>query len=179
MQTKIKFTYQDYLLAPEDKHYELIEGDLMMTPSPIWEHQNVIGNLFRILDDYVLNRNLGKVVLAPLDVILSDETVVEPDLLYIAKERLNIVKDGYVRAAPDLVIEVLSPSSKNRDLEIKRKLYGKYGVREYWIVDSDAQTVEVTVLGETGLETLRVFPTGAKVQSLIFKELSFDPSQIF
>lgn len=171
MVTQIKFTYQDYLLTPEDKRYELIEGELMMTPAPSWHHQTIAANLFRILDPIIKQNNLGKLAFAPVDVVLSHENVVQPDLLFVAKGRLEIITEKNVQGAPDLVIEILSPPTKERDLDMKRKIYAKYGVREYWLVDPQAKTVEVAVLKESGLETFQVFPCGTKVRSPLLTEL--------
>lgn len=179
MATKVKFTYQDYLLTPSDKSYELIEGELLMTPAPAPSHQRIARKLFEILNAYVASNASGEIFFAPVDVYLSEETVVQPDLLYIESKRLGIVKEKNIQGAPDLVVEILSPATKDRDTEIKRKLYWKYGVREYWIVDPDARTTEIMVLKESGYETSRVFPAGTKVHSPLFKDLSFDATNLF
>jgi len=176
---KVRFTYQDYLLLPYDKRYELIEGDLHRVPAPLTNHQKVSRNLQRILWEFVQKNGLGEVLYAPVDVVLSSEDVVQPDILFIAKERLAILTEKNVRAAPDLVIEILSPSSKEWDLEIKRKLYEKYGVREYWIVDPEAQTVEVLQLTDDGYLAFRVFSRGTKLKSPLLKDFSFPIEAIF
>ncbi len=179
MATKVKFTYQDYLLTPSDKAYELIEGELLMTPAPAPSHQRIARKLFEILNVHVKGNASGEIFFAPVDVYLSEETVVQPDLLFIENKRLEIVKEKYIQGPPDMVVEILSPTSKDRDTEIKRKLYWKYGVREYWLVDPGARTVEIMVMKESGYETSRVYPEGAQVTSPLLKGFSFDPLNLF
>jgi Uma2 family endonuclease len=175
-----RFTYDDYKYLPEDKRYEIIEGDLHLTPSPSFRHQAIQAELLFRLMAFVKKRGLGQVVAALTDVILSPENVVQPDLLFIGKDRLSMVKgnDG-VRGAPDLVIEILSPSTAGRDQVLKRKLYSKYGVREYWIVDPDGSTVEVLTQASSGLETWRVFPVGTEATSPLLQGFSLPVTQLF
>lgn len=168
----IKFTYQDYLWLPEDKRWEVLGGDLAMVPAPSWSHQTILKRLFRILDEHVTARGLGEVMFAPLDVVLSEEDVVQPDLLYIARDRLAIVTHRGVEGPPDLVVEVLSEGTRERDRVIKRKLYAKYGVQEYWLVDPDAKTVEVLRLGESGYETEQVYPRTSTLRSPLLQDLA-------
>ena len=177
--TKIKFTYEDYLQLPEDKRYELMEGEFYMVPSPGWSHQTILKRLFRILDDYVTSHRLGEARFAPLDVVLSDEDVVQPDILFISKEHSHIITERNVQGAPDLLIEILSPSTAERDWGLKRKLYAKYGVKEYWIVDPENKSVEVMTLREKGFETARVYKMGDLLNSPLLKELFFNLEEIF
>ncbi len=142
----IKFTYQDYLLLPEDKRYELIEGELLTVPSPDVEHQELSRDLEHILWEFVKQNNLGSIFNAPLDVVLSEEDVVQPDILFVSKERAHIIKEKNIQGAPDLVIEILSPATSERERTLKRKLYAKYGVKEYWIVDPEEKSIEVMAL---------------------------------
>lgn len=150
----IKFTYEDYKSLPESetKRYELLEGELAMIPSPTPYHQDILRNLLRSLDEHVRNRKLGKVYAAPLDVVLSEQNVVQPDLLFIARERTEIIAEEAVRGAPDLVVEVLSPATAQRDRTYKRTLYARHGVREYWLVDPQSKIIEVLKLGRRGYE---------------------------
>lgn len=175
----VKFTYQDYCLLPEEKRYELIEGELLMVPSPSWTHQTILKRLFSILDAYVTEHRLGEVRFAPLDVILSEEDVVQPDLLFLSKDRLGLVTERGVRGAPDLVVEVLSEASSERDRTLKRKVYAKYGVREYWIVDPGARTIEVAGLGPGGLSTLQVYPVGTTFRSPLLEGFELPLDRIF
>lgn len=175
-----RFTYEDYKLLPEDKRCEIVEGDLLMTPSPIFRHQVVLKRLMMRLGAFVDAGGLGEVVSAPMDVVLSAENVVQPDLLFISQERMNIVDPmGPVNGAPDLTVEVLSPSTSGRDQILKRKLYAKYGVREYWVVDPDGRTVEVLTQSSTGLETYRVFPVGSVLTSPLLPGLAIPVADLF
>jgi Uma2 family endonuclease len=153
----IKFTYQQYRHLPEDRRYELIEGELYMTPSPQEAHQRFSGRLQFQLVKFIEEKNLGYIYNAPMDVYLSEFSVVQPDLMFISRDRKGIIKKEYIQGAPDLVIEILSPGTSSRDQITKKQLYGKYGVIEYWIVDPEAKTIEILTQGNTGLETLRVF----------------------
>ncbi|MDF2629523.1 MAG: hypothetical protein K0R39_3354 [Symbiobacteriaceae bacterium] len=147
-----RFTYDDYKLLPEDKRYEIIEGELLMTPAPNVRHQRVLMRLANKLYMSLETERLGAVLPAPTDVVLDHETVVQPDILFVSAARQELLRfDGAVHGAPDLVVEILSPSTASRDKVVKRKLYQKYGVREMWIVDPEAQTIEVCDFsGETG-----------------------------
>ena len=177
--TKIKFTYNDYLQLPEDKRYELIEGEFFMVPSPSWSHQTISASLFRALDSYVRNHKLGEVRYAPLDILLSEENVLQPDLLFISKERPGIITDKNIRGAPDLVVEILSPATAQRDKELKQKLYAKFGVREYWIADPNTKTIEVMSLAEEGFESVGTYQEGTIMESPLLRGLSIEVREIF
>lgn len=175
-----QFTYQDYRLLPEDKHYELVEGDLQVTPAPSFRHQAISMQLALPLAGFVQRNQLGHVVAAPTDVILSDVNVVQPDILFIARDRQAIIDPaGGVRGAPDLVVEILSPGTAGRDRVLKRKLYGKYGVREYWVVDPDSRSIEVLTTGSSGLETWQVFPAESELASPLLPGLSVSLGDVF
>lgn len=120
---------------PEGTLCELINNKIVMPPSPSYEHQDVSGDLYVQLRTFVATHDLGKVQTAPLDVYLGKENVFQPDILFIAKDRLNIVQNGKVKGAPDLVIEILSPGSEDYDHNEKREVYERFGVKEYWIVE--------------------------------------------
>lgn len=174
------FTYEDYKLLPEDRRYEIVEGELLVTPAPNARHQGIVVRLILRLAAFVEAAELGKVLPAPTDVILANESVVQPDLLFVVRERQGIIDPaGGVHGAPDLVVEILSPSTASRDQVVKRKLYGRYGVREYWIVDPVAQSVEVLISGQGGLETWRVFAAGASVVSPLISGLSLSVDYLF
>lgn len=161
-----RITYRDYLQLPEGGRWEVLEGDLRMVPAPGEFHQRVVSALNDTLKAFVKQHGLGRVYFAPFDVILAEDSVVQPDLLLITRDRLSILAPEGVRGAPDLVIEVLSHgSTAARDRGIKRQLYGRYGVREYWIVDPDSRTLELTVLQSGELQTWRVFRSGDRVES--------------
>jgi Uma2 family endonuclease len=142
-------TYEDYCALPDDGlRYEVIEGFLFSEPSPRRAHQEVAGNLYVMLRAHVDAQDLGKVYIAPFDVILDQRTVVVPDLVFVARERLGIVAERGVEAAPDLVVEVLSPGTARRDRVRKLNAYARHGIRHYWLVDPEAKTVEAFELVE-------------------------------
>jgi len=143
-QPVVKFTYEDYRTAPPDKRYELLDGDLLMVPAPNLRHQRVQMALSTQLNVFIEERGLGKLFSAPCDVVLSDTDVVQPDLLFVSREREHLLSGGEnVQGAPDLVVEILSPATADRDRGRKRDLYGGHGVTEYWLVDPIAETVSV------------------------------------
>ena len=143
-QPAVKFTYEDYLTTPEDERYELLDGDLMMVPAPNVKHQRVSAQLYVQLHRFIEDRGLGTVLYAPCDVVLSNADTVQPDILFVSRERENdLITPENVRGAPDLVIEILSPSTETKDRGLKRDLYGRHGVTEYWLVDPIAETVSI------------------------------------
>lgn len=148
----VRFTYEDFLLFPEDgKRHEIIDGDHFVTPSPNTRHQSVSGKLFLAIGIYLQHRRIGEVFAAPYDVVLSDEDIVEPDLLFVSAARSAIITDKNVQGPPDLVVEILSDSTRKTDEIIKRKLYERHGVAEYWIVDPELETIKVYRASEGGL----------------------------
>ena len=149
---KDRYTYEDYRQLPEGAPYELIRGHLVMSPSPTVQHQRLVRRVSRALDDHVQHSDAGgEVLFAPMDVHLSDDTVVQPDVLYVSAARADRVGEQEITGAPDLVVEVVSPSTSHRDVFDKKRLYETNEVREYWIVDPDSETVEVHALTDEGL----------------------------
>ena len=144
VQPVFQFTYEDYRTAPPDKRYELLDGDLLVTPAPNLKHQRVQLRLGRRLAQFIEERALGELFIAPCDVVLTDTDVVQPDLLFVSREREHLLSGGdNVRGAPDLVIEILSPATADRDKGYKRALYAKHGVAEYWLIDPATETVRI------------------------------------
>lgn len=166
-----RITYQDYLQMPEESRYEVLEGDLRIVPAPGYRHQRLVGRIYRVLVGLVEESGLGEVNIAPFDVVLADDAVVQPDVLVVMVENLGIIVPEGVRGAPDLVVEVLSPATANRDKGIKRRLYGRHGVNEYWIVDPDAGMVEVAVNRGGRMETLGQFGSGDRMESQVLAGL--------
>ncbi|MFZ3090373.1 MAG: Uma2 family endonuclease [Nitrospirota bacterium] len=182
----LKLTCEDYLLLPEDRRYEIIDGELFMTPSPKTMHQRLIVKLFRIIDDFVRKGELGEVFIAPYDVVLSKHDVVQPDIIFVSKERSGIITELNIQGSPDLVIEILSPSTKERDLVLKKKLYAAFGIKEYWIVDPENEKMTLLTLGKIGYEDqpTPVSPLtkgGIKggCKSLLLKGLKIDIAKLF
>lgn len=146
----LKITYDDYLRLPEDGRYEVLEGDLLMTPSPVTYHQVICTNLLLILGNHIRKELLGRIFVAPYDVVLSKYNVVQPDLIFVSRHREHIIGEKNIQGAPDMVVEVLSPGTRERDEKIKMKIYAKYGILEYWIVDPDNKKVAVYCWSKEG-----------------------------
>lgn len=142
---RVKLTYEDLLALPDDgMRHELIDGEHYVTPSPATPHQLILGNLHLLIGTYVREQRLGVVLFAPFDVVFSRYDVVEPDLIYFTAARYKeVVGDKNAQGAPDLAVEILSPSTRRRDEIIKRRLYERTGVPEYWVVDPELETVKV------------------------------------
>lgn len=138
------YTYKDYEAFPEGAPYQLIGGELIITPSTAPYHQRISKRLEYILYEYAeKKKQLGEVFYAPVDVYLEETEVYQPDIIFISKERASIIEEKKINGAPDLVIEILSPSSAYYDLRHKMKVYAKHGVKEYWIVDPDERSIEI------------------------------------
>ena len=172
-------TYKDYCATPDDERYELINGRLMMVPAPNKKHQKVLGNLYAELRQFTREHELGEVYVAPFDVFLSDSDVVQPDVLFISRAREHIVTEQNVRGAPDLVIEVLSPSTAEKDLGEKHELYGRHGVLEYWIVDPVAETVAVHRQGDGRLELAETLGRGDTLRTALLDGLRLKVDDVF
>ncbi len=141
-------TYADYAALPDDGHrYQLVEGELVVTPSTTRWHQQVVAAVHVQLSLHVQQLSLGQVFIAPLDVLLSDRVVLQPDLFFVSNERASIVRDANIAGAPDLCIEVLSPGTERLDRLRKTELYARFGVPHYWIIDLSARSIEEHVLG--------------------------------
>jgi Uma2 family endonuclease len=139
-----KLTYEDYLLFPDDGlRHELLDGEHYVTASPFVRHQDVLGNLYAVLRSFVRTHRLGKIYFAPTDVVLSPHDVVVPDLFFVSRERMGIVREKNIQGAPDLIIEILSKRTRRRDEGIKLRTYGRCGVREYWTFDPQRETGRV------------------------------------
>jgi Uma2 family endonuclease len=139
-----KLTYDDLLAMPDDGlRHEIIDGVLYVSPSPGTPHQFTVGKLHQAIANYLDEHPVGEVYLALFDVVFTRHDVVEPDLLFISTTRLAVLTERNVTGAPDLVIEVLSPSTRRVDLTLKRDLFEREGVREYWVVDPLAATIVI------------------------------------
>ena len=135
MVTTPSLTYQDYASLEGDERYELLDGELILVASPNRDHQTVSLRLASMMLSFVDENGLGWVFEAPFDVLFTDTDVVQPDVMFISREREHILTRANVQGAPDLIVEILSPSSSTRDWRAKRELYAAHGVREYWIID--------------------------------------------
>ncbi len=140
----VKFTYDDLISFPDDgRRHEIIDGEHYVTPSPTTKHQRVAMRLSAAISRHLEHHPAGELFAAPFDVVFSDIDVVEPDLLYISRERAGVLTEKHVRGAPDLVVEILSPGTRKTDEAIKRKLYERFDVQEYWIVDPELDAIKI------------------------------------
>ncbi|MGH2586150.1 MAG: Uma2 family endonuclease [Dehalococcoidia bacterium] len=172
LKSKIRFKAEDIWDTPDDgKRYEVIDGALFVTPPPGWGHQRSLNKLGFFVSGYVYERNLGEVAQAPVGVVLDDENGIEPDLIYVSKERLHIISERGVEGAPDLIVEVLSPSTQSRDKGIKMRRYAAAGVPRYWMLDYRRHFLEAHRLGEQGYELTGRYGPGDIFRPEIFPGL--------
>jgi Uma2 family endonuclease len=180
MRTDVKFTYADYAVLPENgRIHQVIEGDLLMSPSPSYFHQSLVMRIAAALFQFAEGRKLGSVRTGPLDVILDDENVLVPDVVYVSNGRSSIIVPEGLRGAPDLVVEVLSPSNARLDRQVKRRLYARFGVTELWLVDPDAQRVEVYRLQENLERPARMLETTDTLTTNLLPGLEIALSMVF
>lgn len=165
---KKRCTYEDYLKTPEDKRYELINGELLMTPSPGPKHQSVSIEIAFRIKNFAMTNDLGKVFCAPCDVYFDEENVVQPDILFISKDRLGIIGEKNIQGPPNLVIEIISEHSVYRDMVQKKRLYARFSVKEYWIVIPEEEEIEVYVLEG---DAYRLYCTYRKVDEIVSPSL--------
>ncbi len=180
MSTAVRLlTYDDLCQTPDDgKRYEIIGGELIVSPAPILGHQEISGELFALLRQYVHQHHLGKVFFAPVDVRLGPHDIVEPDLLFVRQDRLNILDSGrYVMGRPDLVVEIISPSSRKTDQGAKFDLYERTGIPEYWLVDPTTRRCQLFTLREGRYE--EVAPVEGRLHSIVLPGLVIDPGDLF
>jgi Uma2 family endonuclease len=177
--TTTQLTYHDYRLLPEDgRRYEIIEGDLCMTPAPVTRHQIIVGRLLHVLLSYLETHPVGTVLTAPCDVVLSDTDIVQPDLLYVHNNSQAHVTEQNIQGPPDVVVEILSPGTAARDRDLKRKRYGRFGVQEYWLVDPDRNTFEILVLKAGQYTQVCCAIRPATCTSALFPDLTIDLSRL-
>jgi len=139
-----KLTYEDYVTLPNDgRRYEILDGELTVSPSPRTLHQRVALRLLFVVESWLRQHRLGEVFIAPCDVILDRTTIVVPDLVFVSQTRAAIVTERAIEGAPDLIVEILSESTARHDRGAKRQLYARYGVDRYWVIDADARTLEI------------------------------------
>lgn len=170
------WTYDEMVaeLPETNQPTELWNGEIVMSPAPHPNHQRIVGRFYKLLDQFVDRRGLGEVLVSPCDVVLTQKRVVQPDVLFISKARLGIVKN-YIAGVPDLAMEVISESSWQRDRIQKKALYEQCGLPEYWIIDPDSETIEVFALikGVYQLHSRGVGAQPAKSRLLAGFSLSF------
>ena len=177
---KGRLTYQDYAALPSDgRRYEILDGELYVSAAPNRTHQYVLVELLTTLHSHVKANGLGEVYVAPFDVILADTTIVQPDIIFVANDRLAIFSDRGAESAPTLVIEILSPSTGHVDRGRKLQLYARYGVLYYWIVDPEQRVIEVYRLAAGAYGASERFGGEGLADLPPFDGLSFDPASLW
>ena len=172
-------TIEDFRCLPEGTLCQLIEGELVMTPAPSTKHQMVVANLYFLIRNFVNKHNLGIVLFSPIDVYLDKENAYQPDIVFINQNRLDIIKEDGIYGAPDLVIEVLSPSTAYYDLKIKFRVYENYGVKEYWIVDPELKEIEMYSLKRAKFALSQVVKEEEEIVSEVLSGLKIRLKEIF
>lgn len=176
----IRLNYHDFCALPDDgKRYEILDGDLYMSPSPRTVHQRVLVRLGRLLSDHVDGKRLGEVFFAPFDVILSDNDIVEPDLIFVTDANRSIITEDNIRGAPDLLIEVLSRTRPELDTRDKRAIYARCGVPFYWIVDPHKRRVVELQLVEKAYATVAELSEKDTFKPRLFPELTIPLQRIW
>lgn len=178
---QVRFTYADYRHLPDDGlRYEVLDGELVVSPSPSRRHQQLSKRLqFELYKHVEVDHQLGEVYDAPFDVILADDNVLVPDLIYVARERQALFSQRGLDGAPDLVVEILSPSTRSRDLGVKRRIYARFGVRELWLVDPERDMVDVHRLVDGELELAGTYGPGDDLVCHVLPELRLDLRAVF
>ncbi len=179
MVTTPRLTYQDYANLEGDERYELLNGELILVGSPNEDHQIASMKIGYRMYSFVEENNLGQVFHAPYDVLFTDTDVAQPDILFVSNEREHIRTPANIQGAPDLIVEVLSPSSVRRDWHDKRGLYASHGVREYWIVDPVHQIVSILLLQDGELEVDGTYTEGDTIASSTLEGFSVSLNDIF
>lgn len=174
-----KLTYQDLLDFPEDgKRYEIIGGDLFVAASPSIKHQRLLARLYRDFFDALERPGWGEVFFTPMDVKFSDYDVVEPDLIVVRADRRDIYQSNHLIAAPNIVLEVISPFSRRYDEVTKLALYARNGVPEFWLADSINHTLRGLTLRDGAYFEILPEPDG-RLRSIVAPDLVLDPSMLF
>ena len=176
---RVKLTYADYLNAPDDARYELLDGELIMSPAPNRLHQDSLLDLGVDLKLLMRRVAIGYIFVAPFDVVLSNTDVVQPDIMFVSNARAHIITDANIRGAPDLVVEILSPGTAERDRTFKRDLYARHGVKEYWMVDTELRRIYQLMLDADEFRLAGVFGMGDTLVSPTLGGYALNVSDVF
>lgn len=174
------FTVSDYRAMPEGPpYYQVVEGELIMAPSPSSFHQDIAGNVFFLLRQHVLKHRLGKVCIAPLDVYLSDTNVFQPDVFFLSKASLPMLRADGVHGAPDLVVEVVSPSNGLLDKKRKRPIYAEHGVKELWLIDPTLQLIHRYDFAVDTAKPVRIVDSEESFETALLSGLAINAVEVF
>jgi Uma2 family endonuclease len=177
---KIVLTYEDYVLLPNDgKRYEILDGELTVTPAPSTKHQAASVNLLVLLSQYIKERDLGKLFHAPIDLILESTSVLQPDLVFVSKARQHIITERAIEGVPDLVVEILSPTTSRTDRVTKAQIYARHSVPTYWIVDPEQEALEIYLLEADGYRLAVTLQGTTPMAAPPFTELEIVARDVF
>ncbi len=172
-----RYTCEDYLKLDDGRDYEVIGGKLIVVPKPRPKHQEIVGNLIVALKTFIRQSRSGKLY-SDVDVVLGDQ-VVSPDIILVLKDRYSIITETNIQGGPDLVVEVLSPSTEKYDRKEKSRIYFDNGVKEYWILDPEIQLVEVFIRGEKDWNRAGVYDENDTLISPLLPDLKLNMQDIF
>ena len=176
---KKRWTYEDYLRIEDDNRYEIYRGELIMVAAPSSWHQRFSRNLEFLMWSYVKEKGLGEVFYAPIDVILAEDEVYQPDIVFVSKGRADIVKERGIFGAPDLVVEIISPSTALYDTMDKREVYENHGIAEFWVVNPDERAIEIFVLKENVYKRHSYARKEGQVASAVIEGLTVNLKDVF
>ncbi len=173
------YTWDEIKDWPESNvRTELVDGELVVSPSPTSQHQDTVFDLAVALRNHVAVNGIGKVYLGPLDVILSERVVYQPDIFVLLGDQVSIVESGKVEGPPDLAVEVISEHNRSHDTSVKFRHYEQYGVKEYWLVDHRDQHIRVYSLADGKYELVGAFEPGSQLTSVVLPEFKLDPADV-
>ena len=186
-----QLTYQEFRELEFDDndpfHYELLDGELMQKSAPSPYHQRLLGKMYMAFQQYVETNKLGEVFFSPIDVFLNEYNAPQPDLVFVSAAKQHLITNDGIMGVPDLVIEIVSPSSVRRDRYQKRDIYERFGIPEYWIAEWETQSIEVHTLNESGRYVLTGLASaqGSKkpetflIRSAVLPEMALDVRSLF
>lgn len=172
------YTREDYMKLPEGAPFQLIQGKLTHMASPKIIHQRISWFLSGLLFNFLNENPIGEAFAAPMDVHFNEKNIFQPDLLFVSNERANIIQD-WIQGAPDLIIEIISPGTKKMDRSEKKEVYGKYGVKEYWLIDPENKTLEFFENIDGKMVSEKKLKTGEVMESKILKGFRFEIAELF
>lgn len=174
-----RMTYADYVKIDDNNRYEILHGELCMVPAPSTDHQSVSRNLEFLIWNFVKKKGIGKIFDAPIDVVFDDDEVFQPDIVFIKSENQGIIHKTAIHGIPDLIVEIVSPSSAFYDTVEKKEIYRKCGVKEYWLIFPEERVIEILTL-ERGeyLEFCKSKKAGI-VKSKMLEGLEINSQEVF
>lgn len=173
-----RWTYEEYYRLNDDVRYEIIDGNLLLAPAPDVWHQKWLNEINIFLSRFVKQRNIGQIFIAPVDVVLDAENTVQPDIVFVSAANAGIIERRGIFGTPDLLIELISPTSVRRDRYKKKELYARFGVKEYWIGDPANKSLEVLTLKSGAYELHCAAEEKGRITSLVLPELELDLAEI-